>query len=138
MRFSHENKIPLNFLVNSGDLWEVGEDLHITLSQKNYQNEKIVIPKGFKTDLASVPRVFNSIINTYGDFMIGSLIHDWLYKTDFKRDELGDYKARLLADREMLIWSKKYNKNKFENQTMFWGVRSFGAKIYKRTPNESK
>lgn len=117
-------------------MWEVAEDLHITLSEKNYGGVKIVIPKGFKTDLASVPRVFNSIINTYGDFMVAALIHDWIYKTDYKRDEFGDYKGRLLADREMLLWSSKYNSNKTENKAMFWGVRAFGAKIYKRTPDE--
>lgn len=124
-------------MIKSNNYWEVAEDLQVTLSSVNYEGEKIVIKKGFKTDLASVPNLFNSVINKYGDYIIGAIIHDWLYKTDFKREELGDYQGRLLADREMLIWMNKYNNRKWKNETMFWGVRTFGAKIYKRTPNES-
>ena len=118
--------------------WEIGADLFVTLSVSNYDGEQIVIPKGFRTDLASVPRVFHSVINTYGDFIIAAIIHDWLYKTDYKRDLLGDYQGRLMADREMRIWSDKYNSSTFENVSMYWGVRMFGSSIYKRTPKESE
>ena len=39
------------------------------------------IPKGFRTDLASVPRVFQNIINNDDpDILRPSIVHDWIYQ----------------------------------------------------------
>lgn len=53
----------------------------------NYKGIKVVIPKGFKTDGASIPRVFWWFGKPFdGDTLIPAVCHDWLYqKTDIPR-----------------------------------------------------
>ena len=41
---------------------------------------KIVIPRGFTTDLASVPRVFQSIIPKLGHHIRPAIVHDYCYE----------------------------------------------------------
>jgi len=51
----------------------VGEEL---------SNEVIIVPKGFKTDFASIPRVFWTIIGSpIGKYGKAAVIHDYLYYT---------------------------------------------------------
>jgi len=129
---SHPYRVPLTYLVDGGSkCWEVSEPITYVLTN----GETIVIPKGFKTDLASVPKIFNSIINTFGDFIHGALVHDWIYVTDYKRDELGDYKGRLFADKEFLFWSKRFDSDQTKIYSMYYGIRLFGGKVFKRRFN---
>lgn len=50
---------------------------------------KIVIPAGFTTDLASVPRIFQSIIPKLGHHIRPAIVHDYCYEgfTDLTRKE---------------------------------------------------
>ena len=50
---------------------------------------KIVVPAGFTTDLASVPRVFQSIIPKLGHHIRPAIVHDYAYEgfTNLTRKE---------------------------------------------------
>ncbi len=91
--------------------WIVTEDIKVKLSNKDTIN----IPKGFRTDLSSSPRILWSIFPPYGDFLIAALIHDYLYSAKYFKKELGSYRAQRFADKEMFKWSKIYNSNKLDN-----------------------
>lgn len=41
----------------------------------------ITVPIGFKTDLASIPRVFRAAIPTNGKHRLAAVIHDYLYSS---------------------------------------------------------
>ncbi len=41
--------------------------------------EKVVVPKGFVTDFASIPRLFWSILPPDGPYVYAAIIHDYLY-----------------------------------------------------------
>ncbi len=43
--------------------------------------KKVVVPKGFVTDLTSVPRSFWSQLPRDGDYVYGAIAHDYLYWT---------------------------------------------------------
>jgi hypothetical protein len=105
-------------------------DLNIQLSD----NKKITIPKGFSFDGSSVPRLLENVLRRYGPFLFASLIHDWMYVNDYKRKELGLYKARSFADKEMLKWSDATNYHSnialFDNWIRYIAVKLFGKKIY--------
>ncbi len=58
--------------------WKLTVDWNYTLSD----GTKIVIPKGFIFDGATIPRLFWSILSPVGLFLIPSLIHDYAYKND--------------------------------------------------------
>ena len=57
--------------------WEIIEDYVLYLP---WLNEKILIPKGFIFDGASVPRVLWLFVDPTGILFLGSLIHDFGYK----------------------------------------------------------
>lgn len=110
-------------------IWELDEFIKVTLTD----GYELTLPKGMETDLSSVPRFLWGVLPPFGDFLIATLVHDYLYKFDYRRAELGDREARKFADKEMLILSNYYNPNhKLDNYIRYIGVRLFGAKVYKR------
>ncbi|MGY1641812.1 DUF1353 domain-containing protein [Geodermatophilus sp. SYSU D00703] len=40
--------------------------------------QRFVVPAGFRTDFASVPRVFAWLIPRYGAYTLAAILHDWL------------------------------------------------------------
>jgi uncharacterized protein DUF1353 len=42
-------------------------------------NFRIVVPAGFVTDFASIPRVFWSVLPTTGNYQLAAVVHDFLY-----------------------------------------------------------
>lgn len=96
--------------------WILQKELTVQLSNGGI----ITIPKGFKTDLSSVPRLLQGIVSAVGDFALAAIIHDYLYI----------YKgvSREFADKEMLIWSEAINPNPEDNQIRYIAVRKFGQK----------
>lgn len=58
--------------------WEVLEDWYYTLPS----GTRIVIPKGFIFDGASIPRLFWVILNPVGILFIPGLVHDYAYRFD--------------------------------------------------------
>ena len=60
----------------------LAEDLHI--KTKIYGDEYVfIVPKGFRTDMASIPRVFWWILSpTDWSLLIPSIAHDWCYAND--------------------------------------------------------
>ena len=103
-----------------GKRWVLLEDFTYQLSDGTF----ITIPKGFKTDLSSVPQLFWWASPPYGDFLIAALVHDYLYV------EM-DSRGRKFADKEMLIISQKFNNknwfNRTDNKIRYVGVRVFGG-----------
>jgi len=51
---------------------------------------RIDVPTGFVTDLASVPRIARSIIPQIGDQNGPSVVHDWCYRNHWKTRALSD------------------------------------------------
>jgi len=102
-----------------GKKFELYEDLPYTLSN----GKKIIIPKGFVTDLSSVPNRLWGVFSPFGDFLLAAIVHDYLY-VDQK------VMTRKESDKEMLIISTRLNSNtllrKLDNRLRFWGVRVFG------------
>lgn len=111
---------------NNVNQYKLFYGLNIQLSNGQY----IWIPKGYVWDLASVPRVFQSIISTDNDAEIAYLIHDFLYE-----NKIG---TREFADKEMLKWAKvtnginKIHIRNIDNYIRYYAVRLFGRKIYNK------
>jgi len=112
--------------------WELLEDLTVHLSN----GEVITVPKGFMTDFSSTPEFLWGILKPYGDFILAPIVHDWMYRNDYKVNELGWSKARLFADKEMLYISKETNKKhwyeRLDNNVRYFLVRVFGWMNYNK------
>lgn len=58
-------------------LWRVHEPFEFYLSDDN--SDVISVPAGFVTDLATVPRIFWSVMPPDGKYAKAAIIHDYLY-----------------------------------------------------------
>ena len=94
-----------------------------------YQTSKglVVVPKGFRTDYASVPRVFRNIINSYGKHGRAAVVHDWLYSS---RCEVNISRAE--ADKIFLEIMVEWNVKKYKRILMYILVRIFGGSHFRK------
>ncbi len=101
--------------------WEVLEDYVYETSIGT-----VVVPNGFKTDYASVPKIFRNIINTYGKHGKAAVVHDWLYSKNCNIDI-----TRAEADKIFLEILKEGGVNPILARLMYIAVRCFGKTRYK-------
>jgi hypothetical protein len=59
---------------------------------------RVDVPKGFVTDLASIPRVFWSLLRPDGEYTYPAIIHDYLYWTQNISREKADLVFRLAME----------------------------------------
>lgn len=111
--------------------FEIAKRIYHKLSN----GEDIVIPIGFKTDLATAPVILWGFFPPYSNFLPAAIVHDWLYANKYVARGLKEgYQSRLFADNEMLKLSMIYNnskglkgfKKRFGNITRYLIVRCLG------------
>jgi hypothetical protein len=67
--------------------YELEDDLVAEVTFDDGSAKRIVAKKGYKTDLASIPRIFWSIFTPDGVYRYIAILHDILYQTElFSRD----------------------------------------------------
>jgi hypothetical protein len=118
---------PIDYIKGSKKWWITTEDCVVTLSN----SDKVIIPKGFITDLATAPKILWGVFNPYGDFLASVILHDYLYVSKYKQDELGYDAARLMWDKEMLYLSIEINPYSIFNYIRYYMVRLLGGSIFK-------
>lgn len=88
--------------------------------------EDIRVPKGFKTNLASVPRLFWPLIGPFGKWTMAAIVHDYLYDKEcvnkFTRKE---------ADLVFYEAMRYHHVNTITARVMYYMVRLFGKGSYK-------
>jgi len=85
----------------------------------------IVVPKGFITDWASIPRLFWGIINPAGQIKAAALTHDYLYS---KRGKLYAQppRTRKQCDQIFLNIMVAVGMSWFKRTMAYTAVRAFG------------
>jgi len=81
---------------------------------------RIIVPKGFLTDGASIPRLAWRIIGSpfTGKYTGGSLVHDWLYHTQTCTRSYADSIFKEAMEVSGVSWLKR--------NSMWLAVRTFG------------
>ena len=75
----------------------------------------IIVPSGFETDLASIPRLFQTLVPKVDYHMLPAIVHDYLCrKPDF---------SRRMADRVFLEAMELKKVNPIRRRLMYWAVR---------------
>lgn len=99
--------------------------LMVPLKLELSNGDILTIPGGFIWDLSSVPRAMWSLLPPDGEFEIGTIIHDYLYKNKLY--------TRKFADKEMLLWANavsgtkaKISMRNIDNWVRYLGVVLFG------------
>lgn len=108
--------------------WVLDEDFTIEVS-----GNVLIVPKGFKTDLASIPRVLWWVIPPFGKHNEASVVHDYLYKTHTY--------PQAKCDKIFLAILRMYGVNVLIRTILYVGVRLFGFIKYnhvKRTRNKHR
>ncbi|QYR65715.1 DUF1353 domain-containing protein [Fusobacterium animalis] len=87
----------------------------------------ITVPKGFITDLASVPRILWIFFPPFGKYTRAAIIHDYLYS------ELNDtFINRYWADKIFIFIMKEHGVSAYKRVSMYRAVRMFGEPSWKR------
>lgn len=105
--------------IDSGD-WALTEDL-------DYQTpagQILKVPRGFRCDLASIPRVFQLLIPVNDSHRQAATLHDWLY---YKRGVIGAYTySRELCDKLFLQAMAETGVSRWKRYSMYFAVRIGG------------
>jgi hypothetical protein len=99
------------------------KSLQVTLSD----NRAIIIPRGFVTDLATVPRLFWGVISPSGRHDLACLVHDYLLENGWERKK---------ADRELRFLLTRSRVHPLKTLLMYHAVRLYGH--LKREPCHSE
>ena len=106
--------------------WEVYEPL-------SYQDDKlrlkVTVPKGSKTDFASIPRIFWPILPPAGRYSKAAVVHDYCYRHGLF--------TREISDLIFLHAMEELDVAKWKRFVMFWAVRLFGKHSYRKRRNDS-
>ena len=86
-------------------------------------NEIIVVPSGFVTDFASIPRIFWSVLSPTDQYGKAALLHDYCYVTHYKKDR--DYCDKIFKEAMLVLKVPPWKL-----YTMYWGVRIFGEQAW--------
>jgi len=101
------------------------EDFTVKINGTTY-----LVPKGFVSDGASVPRIFWSIIPRDGVYTPAAVMHDWLYKAGVMSKKDADiifYK--IMRECEVPLWKRR---------AMYCAVKWFGGWAWRKHRKNDK
>lgn len=99
---------------------------------------KVEVPIYFRTDFASVPRVFWRVIPPVGLYGKAAVVHDYLCEkgTAWQKDVSGNWSfyavSRKEADHIFRDAMKVLEVGKVKRNVMFWGVRLYSIFTFKK------
>lgn len=97
--------------------WIVVEDMEYVIGRTS---DRIVVPKGFVTDFASIPQLFWGLgLSPYGQYSRAAIVHDYLYWSQGC--------TREQADRLLVIAMKESNVSGFDEFVVYRGVDDWGG-----------
>jgi len=100
-----------------GDTWTVTMGFSVTLTDGSI----LRVRKGFKTDLASIPRIFWVFFPPFGEYNEASIVHDYMYKKKY---------PRRFADIQFLYFMKQSKVGLINRYLFYFIVRLFGWMVY--------
>ena len=111
---------PLDIRHVGGENWRLLAPLAVEWNSMEFD-----VRAGFKTDLASVPRVIRGLVPKGRNETRGAVVHDWLYRGH----EAGW--TRLEADSLFLAAMDEDGVGWLRRQTIYRAVRAFGMWSWK-------
>lgn len=98
--------------------YELDKNFEVQIDGEDY-----IVPMGFKTDLASIPRFLWSILPPQqADYVAPAILHDFFYETGLVN--------RRLADSILFCYLRRNGVGVFVSNLMWIAVRLFGKSHY--------
>lgn len=91
----------------------------------------VIIPKGFKTDLASIPKIFWSIISPLEAHFPAAVLHDYFYRVPLARKIGGIILSREQVDNVFLEEMFDLKISWCKRKVMYYVVRFGGNSSWK-------
>lgn len=111
-----------------GKLYEVSEIAYYVIAYPPKKLEwQVTVPVGFRTDFASIPRMFQHIISPVGKWSSAALFHDYIYSKQFEGNI-----SRKQADDMFYVLARHYHTNAVTAWVMWACVRMFGKWSWKK------
>jgi hypothetical protein len=122
------------------DVRHVGDGRHwLLLTEFGYHlghedgPEFVLVPIGFLTDFASIPRAFWPVLPPAGRYAPAALVHDWLYAYPYVYTPTGTRRlTRDEADRVFLEIMTVLGVGWWTRHVMHRAVRLFGAQAFEK------
>ncbi|ECG5862942.1 DUF1353 domain-containing protein [Salmonella enterica] len=108
--------------------WRVYEPFAFYLSDDS--SDVIEVPAGFITDLASVPRIFWTLLPPDGKYAKAAIIHDYLYDNALRTKKEADL---IFLDGMTVLGVPRWKR-----MIMYYAVRLFGKGMYNRNTPANK
>lgn len=99
------------------------KSVRFSVDKKNF-----FIPRGFKTNLGSVPRILRAFVSPCGRLTESFVLHDYYYAS-----ESNDGEDRKYADKVLLNSGIENGVNKLKCYAVYYSVRAFGWMFYKKS-----
>ena len=128
--FGNKNAPPSPTVRGVGDnkFWITVEDMTYFIGNTN---ERIVVPKGFVTDFASISeKLWSFGLSPYGQYSRAAVVHDYLYWSQCC--------TKAQADRLLVIAMKESNVGDFDELAIYWGVYLGGEGPWNQNAAEQK
>lgn len=129
---SFTDPLRLEYLNGSGTgTWKLLVPFHYYLTEPGGENEYVVVPEGFITDFASIPRGLWNLLPPTGIYGKAAVIHDFLYQertVNWLKDGyiLGRNVDRGEADRILRDAMEVLGVGRFTRWAVYAGVRAGG------------
>jgi hypothetical protein len=108
--------------------WITVEDMDYVIGSTN---DRIVVPKGFVTDFASIPQALWSLgLSPHGQYSRAAVVHDYLYWSQAC--------TRAQSDRLLVIAMKESSVSGFDEFLVYQGVDKGGTRPWNANANERK
>ena len=112
---------PILTPLNCGKRWVVRKEFSYEIGHLG-SGDKVVIPVGFVTDLASTPKPLWSILPPFGRYLPSAILHDYLYATKEK--------SRKESDKIFLEGMMIFGDPVWKRYAMYYTVRLCGKSSY--------
>ncbi len=107
-------------VMGSENTWELFSEFEYHVGEEG-SKDIILVPAGFKTDFASIPRLFWNILHPAGPHRGAAVIHDYLYNQRHVHK-----RTRKECDKIFLEAMEALGVSWIKRHTMYRAVRSFG------------
>ncbi len=106
--------------------WQLTAKFHFYFEEHG-KRLNVIVPEGFITDFASVPRMLWSIFPPTGRYTKAAVLHDYLYSNKSEIET-----NRKQCDKMFLKGMEVLGVKRWVRNTIYRAVRIFGNKYYKK------
>ena len=112
-----------------GKRWVLREEFSYDIGSKG-SGDSVIVPVGFVTDFATVPRLFWTVYPKWGKYGNAAVVHDYLYWEQFF--------SRKRTDEIFLEGMIVLGVSKRDRKTIYHSIRLFGGWSWKKNQKDKR